>query len=102
MMHSSCPSWTVSPCLTSTFHMLPCSGDGSVSGPPPPIDRDFWSLRRGGLRAAAAALDLEALAGSSHGVGLLDALGSSLVLYRRRGLERERLQPFAVLQQIPA
>ena len=34
MMHRIWPSATVSPCLTSTFHMFPCSGDSSMSGPP--------------------------------------------------------------------
>src|ERR1700704_6315301 len=43
MMHSSWPSCTVSPCLTSTFHMFPGSGEGSVSGPP--AEEDFRSPR---------------------------------------------------------
>ena len=49
MMQSSWPSSTVSPCLTFTLHMLPCSGEGSVSPPtaPPPF------LRSRGLRGAA-------------------------------------------------
>ena len=37
MMHRIWPSSTASPCLTSTFHMFPCSGEGSVSGPPPAV-----------------------------------------------------------------
>ena len=37
MMHRSWPSSTISPALTSTFHMLPCSGASSVSGPPLPL-----------------------------------------------------------------
>ena len=51
MMQSSWPSSTVSPCLTFTLHMLPCSGEGSVSPPTalPPF------LRSRGLRGAAPA-----------------------------------------------
>ena len=48
MMHSSWPSSTVSPCLTSTFHMFPCSGEGSVSGPP--AARRLALLRLGAVR----------------------------------------------------
>ena len=60
MMQMSWPSSTVAPCSTRTFHMLPCSGDSSVSGPPaPPLLRSA----RLGLRAAGAA-PLDAAAGA--------------------------------------
>src|SRR5580700_8876726 len=52
MMHSSWPSCTSSPCLTSTFHMFPCRGEGRVSGPPP-LEDLRWP-RLGALRAAPA------------------------------------------------
>ena len=53
MMQSSWPSSTVSPALTSTFHMLPCSGEDRTSGPPAP-PADFRSPRLGAARPAAA------------------------------------------------
>src|SRR5204863_9970621 len=54
MMQMSWPSSTVWPCSTSTFHMLPCSGESSSSAPawvdPYP---DLRAPRLGAARPAA-------------------------------------------------
>ncbi len=55
MMQSSWPSSTVSPCLTSTFHMLPCSGEGSTSAPPA-LPEDFRAERFGAFAPGAVPL----------------------------------------------
>ena len=58
MMHSSWPSSTVSPCLTSTFHMFPCRGEDRTSVPTRPVADaapDFAAERlRRGFGAGAA------------------------------------------------
>src|SRR5919198_767319 len=53
MMQMSWPSSTAAPGSTRTFHMLPCSGDSSVSAPPPPPP-DLRSPRFGAARPAGA------------------------------------------------
>ena len=55
MMQSSWPSSTVSPCLTSTFHMLPCSGETSSSAPPPALFLRSPRFFGRGARAVGAA-----------------------------------------------
>ena len=67
MMQSSWPSSTVSPCLTSTFHMFPCSGEGSVSGPPPRARLALAALRRRPRAAGAAPLAARRAAGANGG-----------------------------------
>ena len=62
MMQMSWPSSTVAPFSTSTFHMLPWSGEVSSSAPPPPPL--FARSLRAGLRACAGAAPL---AGASIG-----------------------------------
>ena len=55
MMQMSWPSSTVAPFSTSTFHMLPCSGEVSSSA----------AAAAAGLRALAARRGLRACAGAA-------------------------------------
>src|SRR5262249_35809977 len=112
MMQSRSPSSTACPGSTTTFHMFPCSGDSSRSGPPAPPD--LRSLRAG-LRAAAGAGPAAAPPADDPPRTLMPyrppppcdldrvvVLGGLAVALDARHLDLRALQPGLVLDEVAA